>query len=90
MGNDVGYPELSEHVALFVYQQRNPGVVDIPQTCSQILEKGYSYDSQLQPSMLQVIFVELEVCTLSAFMHVPHGEMGPLIMTLSLLKKILL
>ena len=45
MGNDVGYPELSEHVALFVYQQRNPGVVDIPQTCPQILEKGYSYDS---------------------------------------------
>ena len=40
--------------------------------------------------MLQVIFVELEVCTISEFMHVPHGEMVHLAMTVSLLKKILL
>ena len=45
MGNDIGHPELPELIALFVYQQRNPEAVDIPQPCPQILEKGYSYES---------------------------------------------
>ena len=45
MGNDIGHPELPDLIAQFVYQQRNPEVIDIPQDCPQILEKAYSYKS---------------------------------------------
>ena len=45
MGNDIGHPELPDLIALFVYQQRNPEIINLPQVCPQILEKGYSYES---------------------------------------------
>ena len=45
IGNDIGHPELPDLIAQFVYQQRNPEVINIPQNCPQILEKAYSYTS---------------------------------------------
>ena len=45
IGNDIGHPELPDIIAQFVYQQRNPKVINIPQNCPWILEKTYSYTS---------------------------------------------
>ncbi|KIM66389.1 hypothetical protein SCLCIDRAFT_21889 [Scleroderma citrinum Foug A] len=75
MGNDIGHPELPDLIAIFVYQQHNPEVINLP---------------ELQPFMPQVIFVELGACIASEYMHGPHGEMDHLTMTVFLLKKILL
>ena len=90
MGNDIDHPELPELVSLFVYQQRNPEGVDFPQTYPQILEKGYSYESAVATFYAPSDLSGVGGMTISGFMHVPHGEMGHLTMTVSLLRKILL
>ena len=45
IGDAIGFPELPDLVAQFVFQQRNPQVADIPENCPHILEKAYSYKS---------------------------------------------
>jgi len=46
MGENIGHPELSDLVAIFLFQQRNPGI-DIPEVskCPKVLDQGYSYNS---------------------------------------------
>lgn len=46
MGENIGHPELPDLVAIFLFQQRNPGI-DIPDIskCPKVLDQGYSYSS---------------------------------------------
>ncbi|KIJ58479.1 hypothetical protein HYDPIDRAFT_171259 [Hydnomerulius pinastri MD-312] len=44
MGEEIGHPELSDLVAHFVYQNRNPNAEN-PDECPPILTRGYSYSS---------------------------------------------
>ncbi|KIK13878.1 hypothetical protein PISMIDRAFT_118075 [Pisolithus microcarpus 441] len=46
MGQDIGHPKLPDLVAIFLFQQRNPGV-DIPDIskCPKAIDPGYSFSS---------------------------------------------
>ena len=46
MGESIGHPELPDLVAIFLFQQRNPGI-DIPEIseCPKVFDQGYSYSS---------------------------------------------
>ena len=47
MGQGVGHPELPDLVATFLFQQRNPGAIDIPDVskCPKVVDPGYSFNS---------------------------------------------
>jgi hypothetical protein len=47
MGNSIYHPELPDLVAVFLFQQRNPGIEEIPHPskCPQVIDRGYVYTS---------------------------------------------
>ncbi|KIJ59510.1 hypothetical protein HYDPIDRAFT_33120 [Hydnomerulius pinastri MD-312] len=47
MGANAGHPELPDLVAIFLFQQRNPGADEVPDAsmCPQFTDRGFSYTS---------------------------------------------
>lgn len=47
MGKDIGHPELPDLAAIFLFHQRNPDTMDLPDIskCLRVIDPGYSFSS---------------------------------------------